>query len=80
MPFLAHLHNAAGVPHLLHEHLRSVGALASQYAMQANPRLAEAARYAGLLHDLGKYRDEFQAYLRAERAGGVYIVFALLTR
>ncbi len=71
MPFLAHLHNAAGVPHLLHEHLRSVGALASQYAMQANPRLAEAARYAGLLHDLGKYRDEFQAYLRAERAGGV---------
>jgi len=67
MNFLAHPENAAGQPHLLKDHLRSVGALARQFAETANPLLAEPAQRAGLLHDFGKYRDEFQAYLREER-------------
>ena len=61
MNFLAHTENAAGQPHLLKDHLRSVGILASQFAETANPLLAEPAQWAGLLHDLGKCRDEFQA-------------------
>ncbi len=65
--FWAHTDNEAGKPHLLHDHLRSVGKLASQFAEQMNPQLCEAAKWAGLLHDLGKYRAEFQAYLRRER-------------
>jgi CRISPR-associated endonuclease/helicase Cas3 len=71
MSYLAHTENAIGHPHLLHEHLRSVGDLAARFAARANPQLAEAARWAGLLHDLGKYRDEFQQYLAGARDGGI---------
>jgi CRISPR-associated endonuclease/helicase Cas3 len=71
MNFLAHPENAAGQPHLLKDHLRSVGTLARWFAEAANPLLAEPAQWAGMLHDLGKYRDEFQAYLREERESSV---------
>lgn len=65
--FWAHTENTKGKPHLLHDHLREVGELASRFAMEMNPQLAEAARWTGLLHDLGKYRDEFQQYLLGQR-------------
>lgn len=67
MAFFAHTENEAGLPHRLCDHLQSVGALACDFARDANPAFAEAVLWAGLLHDLGKYRDEFQAYLREER-------------
>lgn len=48
-----------GKPHQeLKEHLLSVGAMASQFAAAIGLD-AEQARWAGLLHDLGKYSDEF---------------------
>ncbi|MEP7336197.1 MAG: CRISPR-associated endonuclease Cas3'' [Acidobacteriota bacterium] len=65
--YWAHTENAENKPHLLHDHLHSVGQLASQFAAQMNPQLCEAAQWAGRLHDLGKYRDEFQDYLRGKR-------------
>jgi CRISPR-associated endonuclease/helicase Cas3 len=52
----------------LAEHLTNVANLAADFACPLG--LEEEARVAGLLHDLGKYRDEFQAYLRQERASG----------
>jgi CRISPR-associated endonuclease/helicase Cas3 len=58
--------NTAGQPHLLKDHLRSVSTLARQFAATAHPMLAGPAQWAGMLHDLGKYRDAFQAYLRKE--------------
>jgi len=67
--FWAHTENPHGTPHLLHDHLRGVGKLASQFATLMNPQLREAAQWSGLLHDLGKYRDEFQQYLRGQREG-----------
>lgn len=67
MNYLAHTENSAGLPHTLQDHLQAVGELARQFADCCNPSLAEPAYWAGLLHDFGKYRDEFQQYLRAER-------------
>ena len=49
------------VPHDLAEHLRSVGALASEFAAHYG---AGWARLAGRWHDLGKYRPRFQRYIR----------------
>lgn len=53
----------------LKDHLRSVASLARRFAEPLG--LAEEAELAGLLHDLGKYREEFQSYLRGERASSV---------
>jgi CRISPR-associated endonuclease/helicase Cas3 len=50
----------------LREHLEQVGSLARKLALgacPANQNLALAAYVTGLLHDLGKYRDEFQLML-----------------
>ncbi|HJZ12019.1 MAG TPA: CRISPR-associated endonuclease Cas3'', partial [Acidobacteriota bacterium] len=71
MTYLAHTENSNGVPHELKDHLRSVGRLAAEFAAQMNPAMSEAARWAGLLHDLGKYRDEFQQYLRGHRESSI---------
>jgi CRISPR-associated endonuclease/helicase Cas3 len=50
----------------LAEHLQNVATLAAKFAAPFGAE--KEAHLAGLLHDLGKYRDEFQAYLRGKRA------------
>jgi CRISPR-associated endonuclease/helicase Cas3 len=71
MEFLAHTENSIHVPHLLREHLRYVGKLARHFAEHSRSDLGDVAEWAGLLHDLGKYREEFQEYLRNQRPGSV---------
>jgi CRISPR-associated endonuclease/helicase Cas3 len=44
-----------------------VGELAAEFAAQMNREFADCAHWAGLLHDLGKYRKEFQEYLLGNR-------------
>ena len=54
---------------LLSMHLQGVAAKAREFGAPFG--LADAAEQAGLLHDLGKYRDSFQKYLAGERPGSV---------
>ncbi len=65
-PF-AHSANEVGTWHPLRDHLSAVASLAEGYA--ASTHWASEARFAGLLHDLGKYGDLFQARLRGEASG-----------
>jgi CRISPR-associated endonuclease Cas3-HD len=53
----------------LEEHLRGVAERAESFACEFGG--GDEARVAGWLHDLGKFREEFQSYLRKERKGGI---------
>lgn len=48
----------------LAKHLKNVGELAACFAL---PQMKEISQYAGQWHDLGKYRTEFQQYLKGQR-------------
>ncbi|MGH2340117.1 CRISPR-associated endonuclease Cas3'' [Segnochrobactraceae bacterium EtOH-i3] len=66
-------HSVPDMPEALWEplgrHLEAVGDTAARFA--APFHVAELARVAGRLHDLGKLAPEFQAYIRGERPRGV---------
>jgi len=65
--FLAHSANDCNRPHLAKEHLTDVARLAVEFSGGAE--WGEEANLAGVLHDLGKYADLFQARLRGEAKG-----------
>src|SRR3989344_3368298 len=65
--YLAHSANDVGETHPLKAHLANVSSLARNF-LEGHSAADEAA-LAGLLHDLGKYGDLFQARLRGEVSG-----------
>jgi hypothetical protein len=65
--YFAHSANKVGHWHRLAAHLFAVSGLAGEFA--AGTRWSEEARLAGLLHDLGKYGDLFQARLKGQESG-----------
>lgn len=67
MNYLAHSANDYGQTHLLKAHLAEVARLSAAFAGQVP--WGEEAYLAGLIHDLGKYADLFQARLRGEESG-----------
>lgn len=67
MIYYAHSNNKAGSKHPLAEHLRDVSKLAGKFAEASS--FGDEAGLAGLLHDLGKYGDRFQARLEGNDHG-----------
>ncbi len=68
--FYAHVTADGFCKQPLCDHLRNVGALANGFAKEAcfsNAPFVETVHLAGLLHDLGKYREEFQELLDGKR-------------
>jgi CRISPR-associated endonuclease/helicase Cas3 len=65
--FFAHSANSSGVWHPLAEHLSSVSRMAKEFLQ--GYKGAEEAALAGILHDLGKYGDRFQARLHGKDQG-----------
>jgi CRISPR-associated endonuclease/helicase Cas3 len=61
MTSIAHTKNSQGKRQELEEHLRNVSDAARQYCASFGGETF--ARYAGLLHDIGKYDPAFQQYL-----------------
>src|SRR5262249_32661931 len=61
--FVAHWRESDGAEQNVSDHLRGVSALAGIHASKLG--LQQAGELIGLLHDLGKYSAEFQAYLKS---------------
>lgn len=62
-PYIAHIRKDGGAPQCLEDHLLGVAEKAKTLAAKIN--LAPQGELIGLLHDLGKYSEVFQAYLKS---------------
>lgn len=65
--YFAHSANKVGRWHQLHTHLSTVSQIAGKFSTSMNWN--NEAKLAGLLHDLGKFGDLFQARLRGKESG-----------
>lgn len=65
--YFAHSANKVGRWHQLHTHLSAVSQIAGKFSTSMNWN--NEAKLAGLLHDLGKFGDLFQARLRGKEFG-----------
>lgn len=61
--YIAHVRKAGGDPQSLEEHLLGVAEISKRLASKV--ALGPQGELIGLLHDLGKYSNEFQAYLKS---------------
>lgn len=61
--YLAHIRKADGERQYLHEHLESVADKSSKFASKIY--LKKHGELIGILHDLGKYSEEFQNYIKS---------------
>lgn len=59
---IAHVRKSDGEKQLLKDHLLECAALSGDWGAKIG--LRKTGYLAGLLHDLGKYSDEFQEYLK----------------
>lgn len=61
--YIAHVKTEDGAQQLVLDHLKEVGDIAAVFARKINAE--SAGRLIGLLHDFGKYSQEFQQYIQS---------------
>ena len=64
MKYIAHSENADGVSQTMQEHSTGVGKFMRDFALSES--FADLYEFCGLIHDIGKYSDEFQKYILGE--------------
>ena len=62
--YIAHSANSDGVTQTMNEHSSGVGKLMREFALSES--FAELYEFCGLIHDMGKYSDNFQRYIRGQ--------------
>lgn len=60
---IAHHRESDGAIQTLEQHLRGVASMSGLYAQKLN--LKDQGELIGLLHDLGKYSQAFQSYIKS---------------
>ncbi|MFW6029041.1 MAG: CRISPR-associated helicase Cas3' [Halanaerobiales bacterium] len=85
LKYIAHTQNDKGEYHLLKNHLESTAQLAYEFTEKWS--MGDLGYIAGLIHDLGKYSDAFQNYLKNSSpgvehaiAGAVYLTKNKVTK
>jgi len=63
MDYLAHIRKSDAKKQFLHEHLAGVAEISGRFASKIG--LGKYGKITGLLHDLGKYSNEFQNYIKS---------------
>ena len=64
MKYIAHSENSNGVSQTMQEHSTGVGKFMRDFALSES--FADLYEFCGLIHDIGKYSDEFQKYILGE--------------
>jgi CRISPR-associated endonuclease/helicase Cas3 len=62
--YIAHSENSRGKKQTMKEHSSGVGKLMRKYALSES--FADLYEFCGLIHDLGKYSEDFQKYIAGE--------------
>ena len=62
--YIAHSANSDGIIQTMKEHSSGVGKLMREFALSES--FADLYEYCGLIHDIGKYSDSFQNYIRGQ--------------
>ena len=60
--YIAHSENSNGEEQSMKQHSEGVASLMKSFALASD--FAEIYLYCGMLHDIGKYSEEFQKYIR----------------
>lgn len=78
--YIAHSENSSGIKQTMKEHSSGVGKLMREFALSES--FADLYEFCGLIHDMGKYSDDFQKYIAGESQkkvrhaiyGGIYAI------
>ena len=64
MEYIAHSENSKGIKQTMLEHSFGVGKLMREFALSES--FADLYEFCGLIHDMGKYSDNFQKYIHGQ--------------